>query len=69
MEEYYKGMAPLKNIRFLGIIDEEFFEELGETDKKYKITIEVEWDKIKVLLGGNENETSRSNVFRNCRCD
>ena len=42
MEEYYKGMAPLKNIRFLGIIDEEFFDEFGETDKKYKITIEVE---------------------------
>ena len=42
MEEYYKGMAPLKNIRFLGIIDEEFFDEFGETDKKYKIKIEVE---------------------------
>lgn len=42
MEEYYKGMTPLKNMKFLGIIDEEFFDEFEETDKKYKVTIEVE---------------------------
>ena len=41
MEEYHKGMEPLKNISLLGIIDKEFFDEFGETDKKFKITIEV----------------------------
>lgn len=41
IEEYDKGLVPLKNVETLGKIKDKFYDEFGNTDKNYKITIEV----------------------------